>query len=482
MWMVAVQSSPHSVTIPKASGYSANSLGNLHPGQLSPGNLMHSLTNGRMYLPPHLELLNAKLLALAGGHIKRLLVTMPPRHGKSELCSHYLPAWYLGTWPDRHVILASYEADFAVSWGRKARDSFREATAQGIFPGLQIRPDVSAASRWEIAEHGGGMITAGAGGAITGRGGNLFVIDDPFKNAEEANSPAYREKMWGWYVSTAFTRLEPGGSMMLVMTRWNVDDLGGRVVEFAEDAEPWTVINIPAIAEENDVLGREAGAALWPERYPLSALADIRSTLGSYYWSALYQQSPIMREGALFQPGWFEIVDAVPAEATRWVRYWDRAASVDGDWTVGVLMCELRGVFYVVDVVRFRGTPGENEQRIRQVAEMDGQRTRQYMEQEPGSSGKDTIATYSRLLAGYSFRGDRVTGSKEARAEPFAAQAEAGNVKLVRAEWNRVYLEEMEQFPHGKHDDQVDGSSGAFGKLVSVPAQATMQLVEPVRI
>jgi len=466
--MVAVQSSPRSATIPKGSGYSVNSLGDLHPGQLSPGNLLNSLSDGRMYLPPHLELLNGKLLALAGGHIKRLLVTMPPRHGKSELCSHAFPTWYLGTWPDRHVILASYEADFAMSWGRKSRDSLREAARRGIFPQAHVRNDMDAASRWGIAEHGGGMMTGGAGGPLTGKGANLFIIDDPVKNAEEANSPVYREKMWDWYTSTAFTRLEPGAGLVLVMTRWNVDDLGGRVVEFAEDAEPWTVINIPAIAEENDVLGRAAGAALWPERYPLSALADIRSTLGSYYWSALYQQSPVIREGALFQPQWFEIVGAAPAVA-RLVRYWDRAASVDGDWTAGVLMAEAGGAYYVADVVRFRGTPGQNEQRIRQTAELDGQHVWQYMEQEPGSSGKDTIATYMRLLAGYSFRGDRVTGSKESRAEPFAAQAEASNVKLVRATWNRDYLAELEQFPHGKHDDQVDGSSGAFAKLARGP-------------
>ena len=410
----------------------------------------------------HLAVLNRHLMAVATGSISRLLITMPPRHGKSVLTSQYFPAWYLGINPDHRVILSSYEADFASSWGRKCRDVLEQ---HGDRFGVSVRSDSSAADRWDIAGHPGGMNTAGAGGAITGRGANLFVIDDPVKNAEEAASPTYRAKTWEWYTSTAYTRLEPDASIVLIQTRWHMDDLAGRILEQAKQGgEKWTVLNMPALDAE--------GNALWPERFNAERLAQIRRTIGERWFAALYQQNPIPMEGNMFKREWFAIVDAAPADL-RNVRYWDLAGTEakpgkDPDWTVGILMGKTdEGTFYVSDMRRARSTPAGVQSLVRQTADMDGRGVDVWMEQEPGSSGLNTIDYYTRqVLPGYRFRGDRVTGDKVTRAGPFSSQAEAGNVKLVRGPWNKDLLEEVELFPHGSHDDIIDSLSGAFSKLV----------------
>jgi len=432
-----------------------------------------TLTNGRWQRPPHLRLLNQKLIDVAYGKCPRLLVTMPPRHGKSEICSHWFPVWYLSTFPQKRIILASYEANFAASWGMKVRDSLRDAYEQGLSD--------AARGEWQLDGYDGGMYTAGVGGAVTGRGANILIIDDPVKNAEEANSPVYREKAWEWYRSTAHSRLEPEGAVVLIMTRWHKDDLAGRLLE--QSTDEWEVINFPAIAEEDDELGRNVGEALWPERFDKEALLAIQETSGSYWWAALYQQNPTVREGGMFRREWFEIVDKVPTEGARYVRYWDRGATEKGDWTVGLLLGQQGRRFFVKHIRRFRGTPGVNAENILAQVRADGKDVHQRMEQEPGSSGVDTIDAYSRLLTGYNFKGDRVTGDKVMRAEGVAIAAETGNIKLLRGEWNQAFLDEVDDFPHGMHDDQVDALSGAYAALTEpVRKRASIQLVEPVRL
>jgi predicted phage terminase large subunit-like protein len=411
---------------------------------------------------------------------------MPPRHGKSEMISHYLPAWYLGWWPERHVLLCSYEATFAASWGRKARDTFAEAAEAGLFK-HKLNPDRAAASEWEIARHGGGMVTAGVGGAITGRGADLLILDDPVKNAEEAQSLTYREKSWDWYLSTFATRCEPGAAVIIIETRWHYDDIAGRILATADgNGERWEVVSLPAIAEENDQLGRLPGEALWPARYPVPKLESIRHNLGSYWWSALYQQRPSPREGGMFKRQWFPIVEAGPAVVDVDVRFWDKAATAgSGDWTVGLRMQRRGGEYYIVDVQRCQESSGAVKALIRQTAALDGPTVRIGMEQEPGSSGKDVIEDYRRELAGYAFQGVPATGSKQVRAEPLAAQAEGGNVKLLRAPWNPGFLDEICSFPTGAHDDQVDAAAGAFRVihlLAARPQVVTIQLTEPVTI
>jgi predicted phage terminase large subunit-like protein len=221
------------------------------------------------------------------------MVFMPPRHGKSELISKYFPAWYLGKHPDHRVILASYEADFAATWGKHARDILSQH--HSTF-NIQIDDASAARNRWDIQNHNGGMVTAGVGGPITGKGADILIIDDPVKNAEQANSPTYREKALDWYNSTAYTRLEPDGAIILIMTRWHEDDLAGKLLK--QDNEDWTILKLPAINKD--------GEALWPERYGLKELNRIKKQIGGYWFNAMYQQTPQPSEGGLLKREWLQ--------------------------------------------------------------------------------------------------------------------------------------------------------------------------------
>ena len=189
---------------------------------------------------------------------------------------------------------------------RRARDVLNEY-GNSVF-GIEVNNKSSAANRWDIQGHTGGMVTAGVGGPITGKGADILIIDDPVKNAEEANSQTYRDKTWEWYQSTAYTRLEPNGSIILIMTRWHEDDLAGRILHQIDQdkGEQWEIINLPAIAEDHDILGRNIGEPLWPGRYDLNELERIKYTTGSYWWSALYQQRPQPPEGGLLKRSWIK--------------------------------------------------------------------------------------------------------------------------------------------------------------------------------
>jgi len=428
-------------------------------------------------------MLSDKLTQVAAGNLKRLMIYMPPRHGKSQLASQYFPAWYLGHHPDNRVILTSYEADFAASWGWKARNTFEEFAPE-IF-GLSVRSDSSARNRWDIVDHVGGMNTAGVGGAITGKGADLLIIDDPVKNAEDANSDLKRDKAWDWYQSTAYTRLEPDGAIILIMTRWHPEDLGGLLLkEMDAGGEAWEVLKFPAIAEESDKLGRKVGDPLWGERYPIKSLNRIEDTVSAYWWAAMYQQSPYSRTGGTFRRQDFRIVadwyggrkTAAIVEGVTQVRFWDLAATEaeqgkDPDWTVGCLMSEHQGRYWISDIVRVQEEAAEVERVIKQAAQLDGKETRVFMEQEGGASGKSLISHYARnVLKGYSFEGIPATGSKTVRAQPFASAVANGNVHLIEAGWNTSFLDEAERFPTAKtHDDQVDAASQAFNLLDVTP-------------
>lgn len=409
---------------------------------------------------------------MADGELERLMVFLPPRHTKSELVSRLFSAYYLYRYPERWVGLNSYGANLAYSLSRNARDNYRRI-------GGQIKGDASAVEQWETGQ-GGGMWAAGVGGAITGKGFHLGIIDDPVKNAEEANSEVVREKHADWYSSTFYTRGEPGNAIIVIQTRWNEGDLSGWLLaqEYEEQPENWHIVNLPAVAEETpqefpptctvEEDFRQPGEALCPERYDLGKLAKLAKRVGIYFWNALFQQRPTPLEGGMFKRSSFEIVDTAPKEAER-VRAWDRAATEDaGDYTVGLLMAKSKdGVFYVEDVVRGQYSDLECEKIIKQTAALDAARgnVTTWLEQEPGSSGKVVAKITIRALAGYVVKSERSTGDKTTRAQPYAAQCGAENVKLVRGAWNTPYLNEMAGFPHGSHDDQVDASSLAFNKL-----------------
>lgn len=266
----------------------------------------------------HQRLIADKLEAVERGDIKRLAIFMPPRHGKSMFASEDFPAWYLGRNPTHHVISATYSQQLADDFGRKVRNQLRSEEFDEIFPGVGLRGDSHSVRRFHTAQ-GGVYYGAGIGGPITGRGAHLLLIDDPVKSRTDASSPTRRQQTWDWYTSVAYTRLMPGAAIVLIQTRWDPDDLAGRVLRHAAD-EGWEVLSLPAIDAH--------GAALWPEAYPIERLEEIRRQIGPRDWSALYQQEPAARDGGVFKAepidtatgrvGWCEtLADAIPDAAER---------------------------------------------------------------------------------------------------------------------------------------------------------------------
>lgn len=251
--------------------------------------------------PKHLKVLCAKLDQVARGEIENLMIFMPPRHGKSETVSRKFPAYYLGRNPDHSVILASYAQTLARGFSRHVRDTIESRLFKSIFP-VTTAPDSRSVNDWLIHNHRGGMLAAGVGGAVTGYGAHLFIIDDPVKNLQEAESPVQREKVWDWYRSVVLTRMEPGGKKILIMTRWNQDDLAGKILKELKqedsDESEWEILDLCALIEteeqaEKDPLGRSVGEPLWAQRYPSQRLAKVKKRVGSRVWSALFQQQPM---------------------------------------------------------------------------------------------------------------------------------------------------------------------------------------------
>lgn len=439
-----------------------------------PVGLASYTSGGRYEVPPHIRAINETLLEVADGRCKRLMIAMPPRHGKSELISRFFPPWLLGRYPDRRIILTSYEADFASSWGRKARNVLEDCGPE-VF-GVRVVSDSRAANRWDIERHQGGMVTAGVGGPITGRGADVLIIDDPVKNAEEAESATLREKTWDWYRSTAYTRLEPGGAIIVVQTRWHEDDLSGRLLrEEAAGGDQWKKLILPAIAEENDPLGRMPGEVLWPQRYPAERLKEIARTLGSYLYSALYSQRPQPPGGAKFKRADFryfreegEHYLLLMKGGTRRVAKTDcwRFQTIDpaaseresADWfvvmTLDVTPCNR---ILVVDVRRERA---ETTQHDRIMAESKGNWRPSYQAVESKSFG---LNIFQRMRnKGYAITELKADTDKVSRSLPAQAMMEAERIFFKEgAHWlmgdNNDGLEpELIAFNKGKHDDQVD--------------------------
>jgi predicted phage terminase large subunit-like protein len=440
----------------------------LRQASLDPAAFAWLASRGQWQVAAHLDLLAERLLDVAQGKLKRLLIQMPPRHGKSEFASAHFPAWYLGTFPERRVILASYEHDFAASWGAKARDRFAEFGP--VLWRLAVKRDKQAADDWQIAGHAGGMVCAGVGGPIMGRGADLLVIDDPVKSAEEADSETYRSRAWDWYRATAYTRLEPGGAILLIQTRWHEDDLAGRVLaEAAKTGERWEVIKLPALAEDGDVLGRAEGEPLWPERYPLRALQEIRESIGPYWWSALYQQRPAPPEGALFRSSWWRYYEVAPALDEQLISV-DAAfkATDDSDYVVMQVWGRRGAEFYLLDQVRERMDFVATCQALINLSAKWPQATVKLI--EDSANGPAVVSALHSKIHGIvpvksKISGGISDGSKVGRAQAILGLVEAGNVYLPQADkapWVAEFTAECQSFPRGVHDDQVDAMTQAL--------------------
>lgn len=422
----------------------------------------------------HCEELIAVLQRVADGELRRVMVFMPPRHSKSETVSRLFTAYYLYRFPERFVGIASYGADLAYTLSRAAREHYLRA-------GGGLHRAARAVRHW-LTRRGGGLWATGVGGPATGKGYHLGVVDDPIKDAKEAQSELLRRRHQDWWNSVWATREEPGGAQIVVQTRWHEGDLSGYLLELeAEEPEGWYIVHMPAIAEEGPSYPasctvhpdwREPGEALCAERYPLPRLRKLAARIGAYFFGALFQQVPRPRAGGLFSDA-VAIVTVAPAAVLRRVRYWDLAAADEGkgDYTVGALLALLADDTVLVEhVERFQAGPDERNRRMRETADLDAGRpgppVTQWIEQAPGL-GVEVARRIVRVLAGLAAFLSPARGDKVERAGPLAAQWQARHVHLLSAPWNRAYLEELRAFPYGAHDDQVDASSGAYLKLTA---------------
>lgn len=450
---------------------------------------------------PHVDALAAAVRetveqAQDGSGSGRLIVSMPPQVGKSYTASLWTPAWFLARHPDRQVILASHEDRLAVSFGRQVRDTLRRYGEAGQVQ-VRIARDVAAAGEWETSL-GGGMLSRGIGGSITGRGGHLLVIDDPIKDFAQAHSHAIRKAHWDWWLSTAQTRLRAGSVVLVVMTRWHEDDLAGRLTsdEWEGDPDEWRVLRIPALGEgstEDVADGRVAPDALdRDEGVPLTTAADdedpdeagarwerTRRSVGPYVWAGLYQQRPSEPEGTILRRAWWQFYSrvgerlmrpdgsSVEVANLRIYQSWDMAFKdkATSDWVVGQVWGALgQGDRFLLAQVRGRMDFVETKRAVRQLRSAWPSTEATWIEDK--ANGPAIIAELRREISGLVPHNPRE--SKEARAWATQGDLEAGSIWLPAPEgdpWVRDFIEECAAFPNGSHDDQVDAYTQAILRM-----------------
>lgn len=441
----------------------------------------------------HLQLISDLLMQVehyveTGGKegIGRLIISMPPRHGKTTTVSKRWPAFLLGRHTDWRMALVSYGAELSEDASRAVRSLIRdEPRYKLLFPGVELSPESSAVNRWSLAGHSPdnpSMVAVGVGGPLTGRGFQVIVIDDPIKGREEAESETIRKSLKSWYTGTLRTRLEPGGAIVIIMTRWHEDDLVGWLLaqEQIGEGEDWTVLNLPALAETQDArgdpvqdpLGRKEGQALWQERFNRAILLTTKKALGSYNWESQFQGHPKPPEGSKILRSWFNIVPAekVP-KGLLWVRYYDLAISTktSASYTASV-RCALdeNGNLYIGGMIRGRWEWPKQRKTIR--ATMLAEQPLGVLHGiEAALHGTAAVQSLRRDkdLQGIGLKKVEVHVDKLTRALPWIALAEDGNVYLVAGAWVPDFLDEAAAFT-GKNDlfdDQVDAVSGAVALL-----------------
>ncbi len=303
-------------------------------------------------LPWHLRVLVETLERVERGELTRVIFCLPPRHGKSLLTSQIFPSWFLGRNPTKSIIASSYGQELASDFGRKVRNFASEKLHQSIFPDCTISDDSDAVHRFHLTA-GGAFFATGSGGPLTGRGADLLLIDDPIKSREDANSAPTRKALQSWYQDVAYTRSEPGGAVILILTRWHADDLAGWLLR-EHSSEGWTVISLPAVAETDEDF-RHEGEALWPERFPLATLASIREAIGGAAWQSLYMQRPVAEEGGLFRRSWWRMFSG-NFEHRRLVFSLDTAfkTGAQNDYSVIAIIAESKTGYYLQGIVRER--------------------------------------------------------------------------------------------------------------------------------
>ena len=404
---------------------------------------------------------------VANGECKRLIINMPPRHTKSEFASYLLPAWFLGKYPQKKVIQTSHTAELAVGFGRKVRNLVDSEPYKAIFPAVGLQSDSKAAGRW-ATNKGGDYFAIGVGGAVTGKGADILIIDDPHSEQEAALSetnPEIYDKTYEWYTSGPRQRLQPGGAIVIVMTRWSKRDLTGQVIKSAaqRDGEDWEVIEFPAIMPN--------GKPLWPEFWPLPQLEALKNELPNGKWMAQYQQEPTSDVNAIIKREWWKIwEDEDPPSCEFLIQSWDTAflKTQRSDYSA----CTTWGVFYKTDDT---GMQQANIillnafKRRMEFPELKQRALEEWKEWEPDALIVEAKASGQPLIFELRAMGIPVQdfipskgNDKIARLNAVADMFASGMVWVPNTHWAEELVEEVASFPSGEHDDLVDSTTQAL--------------------
>ena len=405
---------------------------------------------------------------VAKGELKRLIINMPPRHTKSEFASYLFPAWFLGRYPEKKIIQTAHTAELAVGFGRKVRNLINQEDFQQVFPGITLSSDSKAAGRWNTNKKGD-YFAIGVGGAVTGKGADVLIIDDPHSEQEAAlgaYNPEVYDKVYEWYTSGPRQRLQPGGAIIVVMTRWSVRDLTGQIVKSAtqrDGADEWEIIELPAIMPSGD--------PLWPEFWPLDQLESLKAELPVSKWSAQYQQDPTSEEGALIKREWWrewERDSPPPCEAI--IQSWDTAflKTQRADYSA----CTTWGIFH---------HPNEDGVTVPNLILLDAYKEKlefpelkraayeKYWEYEPDQMIVEAKAAGSPLIFELRAMGIPVTEFTPSRGQDKIARVNAvsdlfasGVIWAPPTRWAEEVIEECAAFPAGEHDDLVDSTTQAL--------------------
>lgn len=425
-----------------------------------------------LYRPaPHNLLISEELEKIESGENDRLMIFMPPRHGKSMTVTETFPSYFVGRDQHRRIIEISYNNTFAKKFGKKNRDKVRNY-GPDIF-NVELDPENGGATNWGINNAMGGMLSSGVGGTITGEGADLLLIDDPIKNRAEANSETYRNNLWNEYSDTVRTRVHANGKIILIMTRWHEDDLAGRIL-YAEPGR-WKVLRLPALCEEpeKDPLGRRKGDPLWPQGgYNKAYFEDLRNTMPEQSFAALYQQRPSPEEGNILKRSWWNYYNEMNINRfERVIQSWDCAFkdADDSSFVVGQLWGKIGANIFLIDQTRAHMDFGATVKAIRDFSKRWPEASAKYIEDK--ANGPAVISTLKNNLPGI-IPVQTGSDSKAARAYSTQPYLQAGNVYVPNPRnkpWVDEFIEECAVFPNGAFDDQVDCFTQACNKLFGEP-------------
>ena len=421
--------------------------------------------HGRWKRARHLDLVCAELEKVLSGETKRLMIFMPPRHGKSMSVTATFPSYFLGKNPDKRVIEVSYGDDLAKEFGASNRNKIAEF-GMDLF-GVTLSQAQSMKVDWKIEGHEGGMISVGVGGGITGKGADLLIIDDPIKNREEAESETYRRKLLAEWKSSIYTRLHPDAAIIIILTRWHEDDLAGSILS-DDSRDEWKILSLPCICDsEDDILGRKLGDPLWPEHgFDEKWCADTKRAVGSYAWASLYQQRPSPPEGGILKRGLFKFYTKAPENLSQAIQSWDCTfkKADSNDFVAGHVWAKKGANYYLLDRIHDRMGISDTMLGVETFASKWPNARAKCIEE--AANGAAVIELLSKKISGLI----PVTpmGGKVSRAQAIVPYLEAGNIFLPHpsvAPWIHDFIEECAAFPNAAHDDDVDAMTQAISQL-----------------